>query len=120
MPKEKVRYSKPTSQQDLERRLEKDNEAETLLTGVNPAEQDHLVSDGYVGVDPVYQNHANDTDKPRASEDGAEKKAEEAFVASLTATVSESEDDEDDEDDDDLEPVTTSTPATPVPTQNNA
>lgn len=35
--------------------------------------------EGYIGVDPIYQNHANDTEKPYASEGGGDKLAEEAY-----------------------------------------
>lgn len=71
----KVEYTKPTSQLDLEARLGDDS-----TPVFNPAENPAPVSeDGFVGVSPEYQNYANDTDKPLASEDGVEQVAEELF-----------------------------------------
>lgn len=79
-----VTYTRPTSQVDLERRLENDNAAPRILQGVNPT---HVNEDnGYVGVSPEYQNAANETDEPLSSEEGADLLAEEEFLDSTTTT----------------------------------
>lgn len=39
--------------------------------------------EGYVGVDPIYQNHANDTEKPLAANAGPDKLAEDAYKATV-------------------------------------
>lgn len=44
---------------------------------VNP-DQGSLDKDGYVGVDPIYQNYANDTDKPEEFSDEELKRVREA------------------------------------------
>lgn len=79
-PEEEVVYTKPTSQVDLEQRLDADEpDPHGFLKSVNP--DPNLGSeDGYVGTDPVYQNHAVDTDEPLAAEEGADKAAEEHFA----------------------------------------
>lgn len=75
---EEAVYTKPTSQLDLEARLERDNEnpAAHVPGYSNPAS---FGVEDYVGTDPVYQNHANDTEAPLKAEGGAEQKAEEFF-----------------------------------------
>jgi hypothetical protein len=69
---------KPTAQLDLERRLE-DGYVPDAVTGntvtVNP---NPFGADDYVGTDPIYQNHANETEKPLASQEGVLKDAEDA------------------------------------------
>lgn len=73
----KPEITKPTDQQDLERRQADDYQPDAELasrrTFVNP---NPFGEEGYVGTDPVYQNYASETEKPLASEEGAEKKAE--------------------------------------------
>ena len=70
--------SAPTSQQDMERRLTDGFQEDSVLasrrTFVNP---DPFGDEAYVGTDPIYQNHANDTEKPYAADGGALQKAEE-------------------------------------------
>lgn len=77
--KPKVEYTKPTSQLDLEARLDSD-EDEALGTPLFPMKNPDLdpTEEGYVGTDPVYQNFANETDKPLAADGGADQLAEEA------------------------------------------
>lgn len=54
-------YTKPASQLDLEARQADDYEVPSKLTqGTEP----ELSKNGYVGVDPIYQNHANSTEGP--------------------------------------------------------
>lgn len=76
---EGVTYTKPTSQLDLEERLKDGNEVERFkIETIDPADQ--VNEDGYVGTDPVYQNHAEDTHKPLAAEGGADAKAEKLYA----------------------------------------
>ena len=46
---------------------------------VNPSDVKAATKEGYIGTDPVYQNHANDTEKPLAAKGGADKLAEAAY-----------------------------------------
>lgn len=74
----KPQYSKPTSQVDLEERSKDDYVPPAqLVQGTDP----ELASTPFVGVDPVYQNYANDTEKPLRAEKGAEKKFEDLAYA---------------------------------------
>jgi hypothetical protein len=72
--KDKVEYttSKPTSQLDLEARLERDNENPEVHVSV-PVNPSYEAEGEYVGTDPIYQNYANETEKPLAGE-GPEQK----------------------------------------------
>lgn len=75
----KPNYEKPTQQVDLEERLKDDYVPAAVLT---VAEDPVVTSEnGYVAVDPIYQNFANETDKPFAAEKGPEKKLEEGAVS---------------------------------------
>jgi hypothetical protein len=40
--------------------------------------------EGYVATDPIYQNHANSTEKPLAAKDGADALAEKAYKEAVT------------------------------------
>lgn len=87
-------YTKPTSQLDLERRLEEQNKVQPAshLTALNPADQldlDDESDDGFVGVDPIYRNYANDTEKPLQADEGAEAKAEELHWKSVYGEATE-------------------------------
>lgn len=75
--KPKVEYTTSTAQKDLEARLS-DDSVPVYNESTNPAP---VGEDGFVGVSPEYQNYANDTDAPLASEKGAEAEAEDAFDA---------------------------------------
>lgn len=79
--KEEVVYTKPTSQLDLEARMEDDEEGTVTVPQMTnpstPEEGENL----YIGTDPIYQNHASDTEAPRQSQEGGEQKAEEKFLA---------------------------------------
>lgn len=81
----KARYSKPASQVDLERRQENGNaspltaptaDESTVPLREDTGGRDFRVEDNdisnYRGVDPIYQNYANDTEKPLRAEEGAE------------------------------------------------
>ena len=73
----KPQYTKPTSQLDLEERQKPDYVPPSQLTpGINPQPSDN----GYIGVDPIYQNYANDTEKPYLAEKGPEAKIEKNYV----------------------------------------
>lgn len=106
---DKANYDKPTSQVDLEARQQEDYVPPTQLQpGVDPSPSDT----GYVGVDPIYQNFANETEKPYAAEGGPEAVVEETvyadnanFNAGRTSPgLTEDVDYEDDEDDEEAEP----------------
>lgn len=74
----KPQYTKPTSQTDLEERQKPDYvPSSQLIQGTDP----DLSDNGYVGVDPIYQNYTNDTEKPYLAEKGPEKKVEELVYA---------------------------------------
>lgn len=112
----KASYSKPTSQLDLEAR----QKADYVPPGVVKKSEDQGLSDnGYIGVDPIYQNHANDTEAPIQSEKGPEAKifnnhytddvdfgstgSEEGFDAGWSAADAEVPDDDEDESEDEEE-----------------
>jgi hypothetical protein len=93
-----VEYSKPTSQVDLETRLQADAEETSppprrkgedydapapyeLQGAVNPSGEP--TDEGYIGTDVIYQNYAEETNKPLQADEGADKLAEEAFAAAF-------------------------------------
>lgn len=99
----KPKYTKPTSQLDLEARQAKDFvNPSVLVKGVDGEPSDN----GFIGVDPVYQNYANETDRPLLAEGGAESKLEKDYVTDDVDTTkgatpegeSEAEDKAEDED----------------------
>ncbi len=59
---------------------------------VNPKDNKVVTDEGYVGVDPVYQNHANDTEKPLQSKKGPDKLAEQAYVEAVEGDAKEASD----------------------------
>lgn len=75
---------KSTQQLDLEaRQAEGYVSPLARVETVGPSES--LVSeDGFIGVDPVYQNAANDTDMPLSSEEGPEKNLEDRLLTPAT------------------------------------
>ena len=74
----KPTYSKPTAQVDLEERMKDDYVVPTQLQQGSDPEPSET---GFVGVDPIYQNFANDTEKPLRAEKGVEKKLEDVVYA---------------------------------------
>jgi hypothetical protein len=78
---EKVEYTKSTATLDLEARLENDNAVPGPARVLNPGYGDVEAGNLYLGTNPEYQNHANDTDAPLQAEDGPERDAEEAALA---------------------------------------
>jgi len=55
-----------------------DEKSETfvLVETVNPSSDSAINKDGFLGVDPVYQNYADNTGKPLAAGSGDNKKLE--------------------------------------------
>lgn len=110
----KANYTKPASQLDLEARQKKDYQPPSVLNkGVDP----QVSTNGFVGVDEIYQNYANDTEAPLAAEGGAEAKIEKNYVAAdadwtAGATPQGESEEEEDEEDEDEEP-TPSDPKSP-------
>jgi hypothetical protein len=88
---EEVEVGVPSAHQKyLEEVTDPDREVPVFGASVNPVDQaDHVTDEGYVGVDPVYQNYANDTDKPLAAEEGPDQAAEDAFHEAYEAEASE-------------------------------
>lgn len=83
----------PRTQEDLERRLADDHEPDSAVnTGTVLVNPNPFGDEAYAGTDPIYQNHANDTEKPYRASKGAEKKAEDLVREAHTL----------DEDDDDV------------------
>lgn len=73
----KATYSKPASQVDLEARREEDYQPSTVRQyGDDPSAS----KDGFVGVDPVYQNYSDHLGAPQPS-GGAEGEILKNFVA---------------------------------------
>lgn len=79
---EGMEFTKPTSQLDLEARQEAaaDGKAPVFFTTVNPEAPD---DSGFIATDPIYHGRANDTERPRFSEEGSDAVAEEAYVKSF-------------------------------------
>lgn len=114
----KPNYEKPTSQLDLEARQKDDYQPSSVLTkGTDP----ELSNNGYVGVDPIYQTFASETEKPFLAEKGPEKKIEDNYVSDDVdldqAATPEGESDADkykDEDEKSSTPTPASTPTPPA------
>lgn len=110
----KPNYSKPASQVDLEERQSKDYVPPAqLLQGKDPEPS----KTGFVGVDAVYQNYANDTEAPRKAEGGPEAKVEKnAYDKDADFEYGKTEDGEVEEEDEDEDsssnPPSTNTPPT--------
>ena len=119
----KPNYEKPTSQIDLEARQSKDYVPSAVLVQGNDAEPS---DNGYIGVDPIYQTFANETERPFLSEKGPESKVEEAWVAdevdtAVSATPSgQSEAEEQREDDSSTTPTGSTTTPTTTPATSGA
>lgn len=87
--KDEVTFPKTTAQVDLETRLKNGNKAEYASDPVNPKDVGVVSDDGFVGVDPIYQNAANKTDRPIAAKSGPDKAAEEAHIESVEGDANE-------------------------------
>lgn len=126
-----AKYTKPASQVDLEERQKKGNQSARVLPsapqfegGKDDGRARQMTvpgndTDGYIGVDPVYQNYANETEAPIEADESAESKvadeyADQAEVAQLSQPVAKVErDEENEEDEEDEEPQGSPTPPTP-------
>lgn len=69
--------TKSSAQLDLERRLENSNESESRVGKTVKVNPNPFGADDYAGTDPIYQNYANETEKPLRAEGGAFGDAEE-------------------------------------------
>lgn len=72
---EKVEFVPPTSQTDLDSRLDEDYVPGTALPNAH-VQPNPFGAEDYAGTDPIYQNYGNDTSKPLRAEEGPDKKAE--------------------------------------------
>jgi hypothetical protein len=70
--KKEAQYEKPTSQLDLEARQAEGYVPPSQLVQPNDPGVTPFDRGGYVGVDPVYQNAANETERPIRADEGAE------------------------------------------------
>lgn len=87
---EKVELDVPsTAALDLEARLANDNAYPGGLLTVNAAGVEEAAVDGYRGTDPIYQNYANETEKPLAADGGVWADAEEAHEDLLSGDARE-------------------------------
>lgn len=78
MADKEANYEKPTVLLDLEARQEAGWQPAT----VKKVGQDAEVSkDGFIGVDQIYRNFANETEAPMTGDEGAEAKVEEAYYS---------------------------------------
>lgn len=79
-----VEFTAPTSQADLERRLDEDYVSDAALPDnvINP---NPFGAEDYAGTDPIYQNYANEQHKPLRAEEGPDKAAED-IVRELHST----------------------------------
>lgn len=70
-------YTKSAAERDLEARLADGYEPDSVInSGVVVVNPNPFGSGDYAGTDPMYQNHANDTEKPYRATEGTEKKSE--------------------------------------------
>lgn len=82
---------KSTHQRYLETVLDPERKAPVFSESVNPSVA--ITDDGYIGTDPIYQNHANATDEPHQADDGPDKLAEDAYIESVEGGPKEPGDD---------------------------
>lgn len=85
--KEEAVYAPPASQVDLEARLANGNRSDRVLSTADSYVPDTSLegrsfkvedndTDAYLNTDPIYQNYANETEKPEFAEDGPESQLE--------------------------------------------
>jgi hypothetical protein len=126
--KKKAEFTKSTAQVDLEARLESGNKSDRVLSTADSYEapkdeggRDMRVEgndvSAYVGVDPIYQNYADETHMPRKGE-AADDKVTEQFVKNLNPVVEGPVEVEDEEDDDTPSTGESGGPSTPESTVN--
>lgn len=78
---EEVVYTETAAQEDLARRLDPDYEGVQKPKLLNPGYGDAEPGNLYLGTNPEYQNHANDTEAPYQAEEGPDQLAEEKALA---------------------------------------
>lgn len=76
--KEEANYEKPASLLDLEARQAEDYVPPGVVGRTSDAQ---LSENGYVAVDPIYQNFADETHRPGFPEEGAEAEVWKSFVS---------------------------------------
>lgn len=74
---------KSTQQLDLEARQAEDYVSPLAVAKTVGPNESLISEDGFVGVDPIYQNAANETEMPLASEEGAEKVLEDRVLTQV-------------------------------------
>lgn len=95
-PQDEVVYTKTTEQAYLENLVETQGEADG--SKVAKVEDPNPLGEGeYVGTDPIYQNYASETEKPLASEEGAQKDLLDSFKQNFQSTVNSDADEAADE-----------------------
>lgn len=124
-PKEAV-YEKPTSQLDLEARQADDYESPLRVAATGEPGDTPFDNAGYIGVDPVYQNAANETERPMRQTEGPEAQViKDAGHEHNTGTFDDEspvptaderpeKEDKSDEEDENTESATPPTPSTPT------
>lgn len=70
--KQEPQYEKPTSTLDLERRQAEDYVPPSQLVQAGEPGDTPFDRGGFIGVDPAYQNAANETEQPMRQTEGAE------------------------------------------------
>lgn len=70
--KKEVQYDKPTSQLDLEQRQAEGYVPPSQLVQAGEPGDTPFDNGGFIGVDPVYQNAANETERPLRQTEGPE------------------------------------------------
>jgi len=78
-----------TAALDMEARLANDNAPSSGVLTVNAAGVEEAAVEGYRGTDPIYQNYANDTEKPLSAEEGVWADAEEKHDDNLAGDAKE-------------------------------
>lgn len=84
-------YTPSEAQLDLEQRQGSGNTSSLVLPqAVDPSESP-FSGNGFVNVDPVYQNYANEADKPLAAQGGSGQVAEEQFDPTVPVASADSD-----------------------------
>lgn len=111
--KDEAEYALPTSQVDLQSRLDNENRSSRILTTADQYEQPEDDDgrsfavegndlEGYIGTNPEYMTYANETEAPIVAEEGPESEVEENFLEQSEqrgfAVDQEEDDDQVDED----------------------
>jgi heat shock protein HspQ len=84
-------YTPSEAQLDLERRQGNDNESSLRIGQTVQPHESPFTGNGFVNVDPVYQNFANEVDEPLLADSGATRVAEDQFDPSVPVEADEPE-----------------------------